>query len=103
MGLDGRKGRSEQFIMNENGTLQRVEVPILERWSGRFSSLLTTTSPNLDPTISALFPQRLLAPSLGDKATIDGIDVAVIRGGLSSSRVAETPPFPIHPVLPQLS
>ena len=66
VGLDSRKARSEQLIMDEDGTLLKDKVCILERWSGFFGTLLNTKSPKLDPTISGLFPQRPLAPSLGD-------------------------------------
>ena len=79
VGLDGRKARSEQFIMDEDGTLLRDKVRILERWAGFFGTLLTAKSPNLDPTISALFPQLPLAPSLGDEPTMDDM-TAVVRG-----------------------
>ena len=34
--LDGRKARSEQFIMDEDGTLLKDKVRILERWTGYF-------------------------------------------------------------------
>ena len=77
--LDGRKARSEQFIMDEDGTLLKDKVRVHERWAGYLGTLLNTKSPNLDPTISGLFPRRLLAPSLGDEPTIDDI-TAVIRG-----------------------
>ena len=78
-GLDGRKARREQFIRGEDGTLLRVKVRILERWERCFGTLLITKSSKLDPTISALFPQRPLAPSLGDEPPIDDM-TAVIRG-----------------------
>ena len=79
--LDGRKARSEQFIMDEDGTLLKDKVRILERWARYFGALLNTKSPKLDPTISGLVPQRRLAPSLGDEPTMD--DMAVIRGMLN--------------------
>ena len=65
--MDGRNARSEQFIMDEDGTLLKDKVRILERWTGYFGTLLNTKSPKLDPTISGLFPQWPLAPSLGDE------------------------------------
>ena len=40
--MGGRKTRSEQFIMNEDGTLLKDEVLILERWAGYFGTLLDT-------------------------------------------------------------
>ena len=52
--LDGRKARSEQFIMDEDGTLLKDKVRILERWAGYFGTLLNTKSPKLDPTILSL-------------------------------------------------
>ena len=52
---------------------------ILKRRAGFFGTFLTTTSSKLDPTISALLPQRPLTPSLGDESTMDGMK-AVIRG-----------------------
>ena len=76
--MDGRKARSEQF-MDEDGTLLKDKVRILERWAGYFGTLLNTISPKLDPTISDLFPQRPFAPSLGDEPTMDDM-TAVIRG-----------------------
>lgn len=42
VGLDGRKARSEQFIRDEDGTLLRDKVRILERWARFFGTLLTT-------------------------------------------------------------
>ena len=78
-GLGGRKARSEQFIMGEDGRLLKDKVPILDRWAGYFGTLQNTKSPKLDPTISGLFPQRPLAPSLGDEPIMDGM-TAVIRG-----------------------
>ena len=77
--LDGRKASSEQFIGDEDGTLPRNKVRILERWEGFFGTLLTTKSSKLDPTIIALFPRRPLGPSLGDEPTMDDM-TAVIRG-----------------------
>ena len=59
--------RSEQFIMDEDGTLPKDKVRIRERWGGFFQTRLNKKSPKLDPTISALFPQRPLTPSLGDE------------------------------------
>ena len=79
VGLDSRKARSEQFIMDEDGTLLKDKVLVLERWAGYFGTLLNTKTPKLDPTISGLFPQRPLAPSLGDEPIMDGM-TAVIRG-----------------------
>ena len=66
VGLGGRKARSEQF-MDEDGTLPKDKVRIRERWGGFFQTRLNKKSPKLDPTISALFPQRPLTPSLGDE------------------------------------
>ena len=48
--LDGRKARSEQFIMDDDGTLLKDKVRILERWAGYFGTLLNTKSPKLDPS-----------------------------------------------------
>ena len=56
VGLDGRKARSEQFIRDQDDTLLRDKVRILERWARFFGALPTTKSCKLDPTISALFP-----------------------------------------------
>ena len=66
VGLSGRKARSEQFIMDEDGTLLKDKVRFLERWAGYFGTLLDTKSPKLDAAISNLFPQQPLAPSLRD-------------------------------------
>lgn len=44
MKLDGRKARSEEFIMDEDATLLRNTVRMLERWAGLFSTLLTPIS-----------------------------------------------------------
>ena len=63
VGLGGRKARIEQFIMEEDGTPLRDKVHIREGWVGFFQTLLNKKSPKLNPTISALFPQRPLAPS----------------------------------------
>ena len=79
VGVGGRKARSEQFIMDEDGTPLRGKVRIRERWVGFFQTLLNKKSPKLDPTISALFPQRPLTPSLGDEPTMD-VMTGVIRG-----------------------
>ena len=79
MELDGRKARSKQFIRGEDGTLPRDKVRILEQWERVVGTLLTTKSSKLDPTISALSPQRRLPPSLGDEPTMDNM-TAVIRG-----------------------
>ena len=76
--LDGRQARSERF-MDEDVTLLKDKVRILERWAGYFGTLLHTKSPKLGPTISGLFPQRPLAPSLGYEPTMDDM-TAVIRG-----------------------
>ena len=48
VGLDGRKARSEQFTMDQDGTLLKDKVRILERWAGYFGTLLNTKSPKLD-------------------------------------------------------
>ena len=78
--MDSRKARSEQSIRDENGTLLRDKVRVLERWVMFFGTLLITKSSKLDPTsISALFPQRPLALSLRDEPTMDDM-TAVIRG-----------------------
>ena len=65
--------------MDEDGTLLKDKVRILERWAGYVGTLLNTRSPELDLTISGLFPQRLLAPSRGDEPTMDDM-TAVLRG-----------------------
>ena len=65
--------------MDEDGALLKDKVRIFERWAGYFGALLNTKSPTLDPTISDLFPQRPLAPSLGNELTVDEV-TAVIRG-----------------------
>ena len=79
MGLDGRKAGSEHFIMDEDSTLSRGKVGILEPWARVFGILLSTKSPKFDRTIGALFPQRPLAPSLGDEPIMDDM-TAGIRG-----------------------
>ena len=76
--MGGRNARSEQFIMDKGGTLLRDKVRILKRWGGFFQTLLNKKSSNLDPTISSLFPQRPLAPSLGYEPTVDDM-TGVIR------------------------
>ena len=60
---------------------KRLSDPVctLEREVVFFGTVLTTKSSQLDPTISALFPQRPLAPLLGDELTMDGLMMA-IRG-----------------------
>ena len=63
VGLDSRKARSKQFIMDEDGTLPRDRVRNIDRGTVFFGTLPITKSPNLDPIISARFPQRPLAPS----------------------------------------
>ena len=55
VGSHGRKARSEQFIRDEEGTLLRDKVRILERWARFFGILLATKSSKLDPTTSTLF------------------------------------------------
>ena len=77
--LGGRKARREQFIMDEEGTLLRDKVRIRKRWGGFFQTLLNKKSPKLDLTITALFSQRPLAPSLGVEPTIDDM-MGVIQG-----------------------
>ena len=57
----------------------RDKVRIRKRWGGFFQTLLNKKSPKLDLTITALFPQRPLAPSLGVRPTIDDM-MGVIRG-----------------------
>ena len=78
VGLGGRKARSEQFIIDEEGTLLRGKVRIRKRWGGFFQTLLNK-SPNLDLTITSLFQQRPSPPSLGDEPTMDDM-TGVIRG-----------------------
>ena len=68
-----------QFILDEDGTLLTDKVRILKRWARFFGPLLTTESSKLNPIINALFPQRPLAPSLGDEPTMADT-TAVIRG-----------------------
>ena len=46
---------------------------------GFFQTLLNKKSPELDLTITVLFPQRPLAPSLGVEPTIDDM-MMVIQG-----------------------
>ena len=67
--LGGGKARSEQFIMDEDGTLLKDKVRIRKRWGGSFQTLLNKKSPKLDLTITV--PQRPLAPSLGVERTMD--------------------------------
>ena len=74
VGLGGRKARSEQFIMDEDGTLLRDKVRIRKRWGEFFQTLLNKTSAKLDLTTTVLFPQRPLAPSLGESS--HGMDAA---------------------------
>ena len=77
--LGGKKARSEQFIMDEDGTLLKDKVRILERWVGYFGTLISTKSPKLDPAISDLFPQWPLVSSFGDELTMDEM-ASVTRG-----------------------
>ena len=77
--MGARKARSEQFIMDKDGTLLRDEVRIRERWGGFFQTLLNKKSPKLDLTITALFLQPPLAPSLGVEPTMNDM-MGVIRG-----------------------
>ena len=79
VGLGGRKARSEQFIMEEDVTPLRDKVSIRKRLGGGFQTLLNKKPPKLDLTITALFPQRPLAPSLGVQPTMDEM-MRVIRG-----------------------
>ena len=74
VGLGGRKARSEQFIMDEDGTLLRDKVRIRKRWGEFFQTLLNKTSAKLDLTTTVLFPQRPLGPSLGESS--HGMDAA---------------------------
>ena len=46
--------RSEQLIMDEDGTLPKDKVRIRERWGGVFQTRLNKKSPKLDQTITAL-------------------------------------------------
>ena len=71
--------RSEQLIMDEYGTLLMDKVRIRKRWGGFFQTLLNKKSSKLDLTITALFPQRPLASSLGVEPTMDDM-MGVIRG-----------------------
>ena len=77
--MGGRKARSEQFNMDEDGTLLRDKVRIRKRWGGFFLTLLNKKSPKRDLTITALFPQWHFAPSLGVEPTMDDM-MGVIRG-----------------------
>ena len=77
--MGGRKARSEQFIMDEDGTLLRHKVCIRTLWEGLFQTLLNMKSPNLDLTITVLFPQGPLGPSLGVEPTMYDM-IGVIRG-----------------------
>ena len=77
--MGGRNARSEQFIMDEDGTLLRDKVRIRKRWGGFFQPLLNRKSPKLDLNITVLFLQRPLAPSLGVEPTIDDM-MMVIQG-----------------------
>ena len=70
VGLGDRKARSEQPIMDEDGTPLRDKMRIRKRWRF-FQTLLNKKSPKLDLTITVLFPQRPLAPSLGVAPTMD--------------------------------
>ena len=79
MGLGGSNARSEHFIMDEGATLLKDKLCIRERWGGLSQTLLNKKSPKLDPTISILFPQRPLTPSLGDEPTMHNM-TGVIRG-----------------------
>ena len=65
--------------MDENGTLPRDKVRIRKRWGGFFQTLLNRKSPKLDLTITVLFPQRPLAPSLGVEPTMNDM-MGVIWG-----------------------
>ena len=65
--------------MDEDGTVLRDKVRIRKRWGGFFQTLLHKKSPKLDLTITALFPQRPVVPSLGVKPTMDNV-MGVIRG-----------------------
>ena len=51
----------------------------LEPWAEFFGTLLITKPSTLDPTISALFPQRPLASLLRDEPTMHAM-TAVVRG-----------------------
>ena len=64
--------------MDEDGTPLRDKMRIRKRWRF-FQTLLNKKSPKLDLTITVLFPQRPLAPSLGDEPTMDDM-TGVIRG-----------------------
>ena len=71
--------------MDEDDTLQNDKVRILERWPGYFGTLLNTKSSKPDATISGLFPQRPLAPLLGDEPTMD--DMRVVIQGMPNWKV----------------
>jgi len=77
VGLQGTKARSEQFIMDEDGTLLRDQARIRERWAGHYHKLLNTKSLKLDPTIIDLVPPRPLKLSLGNEPSIDEMMEAV--------------------------
>ena len=47
VGLAGRKVRSEQFIMNQDGTLLRGKVRIRERWGGFLQAVVNKNLLNL--------------------------------------------------------
>ena len=79
VGLGGRKARSEQIIRDGDSTILRGQVRIRKRWAWFSQTLLNKASAELDPTITALFPQGPFAPSLGDEPTIDDM-MGVIRG-----------------------
>ena len=53
-GVGGRQVRSEQFIVDEDGTLLTDKVRIHDRWRGFFQTRLNKKSLKLDPTISTL-------------------------------------------------
>lgn len=80
VGLGGKKARSEQFVVDEDGTLLKDKVPIFGRWAGYFGTLRNRKSPKLNPAISDLFPQRPLAPPLGDELTMEEMTAVIMQG-----------------------
>ena len=59
--------------------LNNNAMSIRKRWGGVFQTLLKRKSPKRDLTITILFPQRPLAPSLGVEPTMDDM-MGVIPG-----------------------
>ena len=84
--MGGRKARSEQFITDMDCTLLRGKVRFLKRWEGFFQTVLNKKPPELDLTITALFPPRPLPPSHGVDSTTDDM-MEVIRSAPNSIAV----------------